>query len=166
MRDRMAASPRITIRPATPDDVELVAALIHALAEYEKLAHECHATPEALAEHLFGARPAAECLIGELDGVARGFALYFTTFSTFRVRPGLWLEDLFVVPEARGSGLGKALLVELARLAVARGCGRLEWNVLDWNAPAIGFYRALGARPMEDWTTMRVDGETLAALAR
>lgn len=162
----MTSQARITIRPATPDDVELVAALIHALAEYEKLAHECRATPGALREQLFGARPAAECLIGELDGVARGFALYFTSFSTFLCKPGLWLEDLFVVPEARGAGLGKALLVELARISVERGCGRLEWNVLDWNAPAIGFYRTLGARPMEDWTTMRVDGETLAALAR
>ena len=118
-----------------------------------------------LGEKLFGPRPYAEVLIGEVDGEALGFALFFHNFSTFEGRPGIYLEDLFVRPEARGQGLGKALLAELARIAVERGCARLEWWVLDWNEPSIGFYKSLGARPMDEWTVMRVDGAALAALA-
>ncbi|HZV09800.1 MAG TPA: GNAT family N-acetyltransferase, partial [Novosphingobium sp.] len=118
-----------------------------------------------LGRHLFGPRPMAEALIGEIHGLPQGFALFFHSFSTFEGRPGLYLEDLFVRPEARGAGLGKALLLQLAALATARGCARLEWAVLDWNAPSIGFYRALGARPMEEWTVMRVDGDALQRLA-
>jgi GNAT superfamily N-acetyltransferase len=157
---------RLAVQPATPDDVELVCALIRELAEYEQLAHACVVTTDALREQLFGARPAAECLIGLVDGVPQGFALFFTSFSTFLCRPGIWLEDLYVRPAARGAGLGRALLVRLARIAVERGCGRLEWTVLDWNESALGFYRALGARPMDEWTTQRLDGDALAALAR
>ena len=155
----------ITIRSAAPGDLQLIAALIRELAEYERLAHEVRFDDEHLAAHLFGPRRYAEVIIGEIDGSPQGFALFFHNFSTFEGRPGLYLEDLFVRPEARGAGVGKALLGELARLAVERGCARLEWSVLDWNAPSIGFYRALGARSMDDWTTMRVDGAALRALA-
>ena len=143
----------------------LIAELIRALADYEKLAHEVRFDPAVLAEHLFGPRPMAEVLIGEVDGVPQGFALFFHNFSTFEGKPGIYLEDLFVRPEARGAGLGKALLARLAALAVERGCARLEWWVLDWNAPSIAFYNRLGARPMDDWTVMRVDGEALTSLA-
>ena len=153
-----------TIRPATPDDLPLIAQLIRDLAEYEKLAHEVRFDDAALAKKLFGERPYAEVVIGEIDGMAMGFALFFHNFSTFEGRPGIYLEDLFVRPEARGSGLGKALLSHLAMLAVERDCARLEWSVLDWNAPAIGFYRALGAKAMDEWTVMRVDGDALARL--
>jgi GNAT superfamily N-acetyltransferase len=152
------------IRPATPADLPLIAALIRELAEYEKLAHEVRFDPAVLERHLFGERPHAEVVIGEVDGVAQGFALFFHNFSTFEGRPGIYLEDLFVRPAARGAGLGKALLAHLAALAIARDCARLEWWVLDWNEPAIGFYRKLGARPMDEWTVMRVDGDALAAL--
>jgi GNAT superfamily N-acetyltransferase len=155
----------LAIRPATSADLPLIAELIRALAEYEKLAEEVRFDEAVLAEKLFGQRPYAEVLIGEVDGAAMGFALFFHNFSTFEGRPGIYLEDLFVRPEARGKGLGKALLVELARIAVERGCARLEWWVLDWNEPAIGFYRSLGARPMDEWTVMRVDGTALAALS-
>ncbi len=155
----------LAIRPATPDDLPLIAELIRALAEYEKLAHEVRFDEATLGEKLFGPRPYAEVLIGEIDGAPMGFALFFHNFSTFEGRPGIYLEDLFVRPEARGLGLGKALLAELARIAVERGCARLEWWVLDWNAPSIGFYRSLGARPMDEWTVMRVDGAALEALA-
>jgi len=153
-----------TIRPASPDDLPLIAQLIRDLAEYEKLAHEVRFDDAVLAKKLFGERPYAEVVIGEIDGVAMGFALFFHNFSTFEGRPGIYLEDLFVRPEARGSGLGKALLSHLAMLAVERDCARLEWSVLDWNAPAIGFYRALGAKAMDEWTVMRVDGDALARL--
>ena len=156
----------LAIRPATPDDLPLIAELIRALAEYEKLAHEVRFDEATLGEKLFGARPYAEVLIGESDGAPMGFALFFHNFSTFEGRPGIYLEDLFVRPEARGRGLGKALLAELARLAVARGCARLEWAVLGWNAPSIGFYKSLGARPMDEWTVMRVDGAALEALGK
>lgn len=152
------------IRPATPADLPLIAGLIRALAEYEKLAGEVRFDEAVLGETLFGARPYAEVLIGEIDGAPMGFALFFHNFSTFEGRPGIYLEDLFVAPEARGCGLGKALLAELARLAVERGCARLEWAVLDWNEPSIGFYRSLGARAMDEWTVMRVDGPALGAL--
>lgn len=155
----------ISIRPATPEDLPLIAQLIRDLADYEKLSHEVRFDEAALGVHLFGPRPMAEVVIGEADSAPQGFALFFHNFSTFEGAPGIYLEDLFVRPEARGAGLGKALLAHLAALAVERGCKRLEWSVLDWNAPAIGFYRRLGARPMDEWTVMRVDGTALAALA-
>jgi GNAT superfamily N-acetyltransferase len=154
----------IAIRPATAADLPLIAALIRELAEYEKLAHEVRFDEAVLGDRLFGARPYAEVVIGEVDGTAQGFALFFHNFSTFEGKPGIYLEDLFVRPAARGCGLGKALLTHLAGLAVERDCARLEWWVLDWNAPAIGFYQKLGARPMDEWTVMRVDGAALAQL--
>lgn len=155
----------LAVRAAMPGDLPLIAELIRALAEYEKLAHEVRFDERVLGEKLFGARPYAEVLIGEVDAAPMGFALFFHNFSTFEGRPGIYLEDLFVRPEARGVGLGKALLAALARLAVERDCARLEWSVLDWNAPSIGFYKSLGARPLDDWTVMRVDGPALASLA-
>ena len=155
----------VTIRPATPTDLPLIAELIRALAEYEKLADEVRFDEGRLGEKLFGERRYAEVLIAEVDGAAMGFALFFHNFSTFEGRPGIYLEDLFVRPEARGQGLGKALLAELARIAVERDCARLEWWVLDWNEPSIGFYKSLGARPMDQWTVMRVDGAALQTLA-
>jgi GNAT superfamily N-acetyltransferase len=156
---------RLNIRSAEPDDVALILALIGELADYEKLGDQVVAEPAQLAEHLFGPRPFAEVLIGEVDGQAAGFALFFHNYSTFLGKPGLYLEDLYVRPEARGAGLGKALLATLARLAVERGCGRLEWSVLDWNEPALGFYRSLGAGPLDDWTQYRLTGAALQALA-
>lgn len=155
-----------SIRPATPADLPLIASLIRALADYEKLAHEVRFDEAELGRHLFGERPMAEVLIGEIAGIAQGFALFFHNFSTFEGKPGIYLEDLFVRPEARGAGLGRALLAHLAGLAVDRGCARLEWAVLDWNAPSIGFYKKLGARPLDEWTVMRVDGAALGALAQ
>jgi len=155
----------LSIRPAVLDDLPLIASLIRELADYEKLADEVRFDPALLGEHLFGAQPMAEVVIGEIDGVAQGFALFFHNFSTFEGKPGIYLEDLFVRPEARGVGLGKALLVHLAGLAVERGCARFEWWVLDWNAPAIGLYKKMGARSMDEWTVMRVDGDALVALA-
>ena len=155
----------LSIRPATAADLPLVAALIRGLAEYEKLAHEVRFDETVLGEKLFGPRPYAEVAIGEIDGEAQGFALFFHNFSTFEGKPGIYLEDLFVRPEARGSGLGKALLAHLAALAVERDCARLEWSVLDWNEPSIGFYRSLGATPMDEWTTYRLAGDALDALA-
>lgn len=154
----------LSIRPAARADIGLIADLIRALAEYEKLAHEVRFDEETLDLKLFGPRPYAEVVIGEVDGVAQGFALFFHNFSTFEGKPGIYLEDLFVKPEARGSGLGKSLLAHLAALAVERDCARLEWSVLDWNEPAIGFYKSLGARFMDEWTIMRVDGSALAQL--
>ncbi len=155
----------ITIRPAIKADLPTIYRFICDLADYEKLRHEVHADLEILGLHLFGAAPKAEVLIGEFDGRACGFALFFHNFSTFEGRPGLYLEDLYVEPSARGSGLGKALLVSLAGIALNRGCARLEWAVLDWNAPAIAFYKSLGATPMDEWTVNRVDGAALVALA-
>jgi GNAT superfamily N-acetyltransferase len=155
----------IAIRPATRADLSLIAQFIRDLAEYELLAHEVRFDEAVLGERLFGPRPYAEVLIGEIDGVAQGFALFFHNFSTFEGRPGIYLEDLFVRPDARGSGLGKALLGKLAALAVERDCARLEWSVLDWNTPAIDFYKALGAKPMDEWTVYRVDGAALDNLA-
>lgn len=154
----------ISIRPASAADLPLIAQLIRDLAEYERLAHEVRFDDEVLRTKLFGPRPYAEVVIGEIDGHPQGFALFFHNFSTFEGRPGIYLEDLFVRPEARGSGLGKALLSHLATLAVERDCARLEWSVLDWNEPAIGFYKKLGARLMDEWTVMRVDGQALAQL--
>lgn len=153
-----------SLRFAAPRDVPLILELIQGLAEYEKLAHECIATEDLLREHLFGERSYAEVLIGEFEGKAVGFALFFHTFSTFLARPGIYLEDLFIRPEWRGRGFGRALLEELAALALQRGCGRLEWAVLDWNEPAIRFYRRLGAEPLDEWTTFRVTGDPLRAL--
>ncbi len=155
----------IIIRTAQADDIGTIQAFILALADYERLAHEVKADRETLARYLFGERPMAEVLIAEADGAAVGFALFFHNFSTFEGRPGLYLEDLFVLPEARGLGAGKALLSRLAALAIERDCARLEWSVLDWNEPSIAFYRALGARPMDEWTVQRVDGQALVRLA-
>jgi GNAT superfamily N-acetyltransferase len=155
----------LTIREATPEDIDLIHGFILALADYERLSHEVRTDKAVLAKHLFGPRPMAEVLIAELDGAAVAFALFFHNFSTFEGRPGIYLEDLFVAPEARGQGVGKTLLVRLAQLAVERDCARLEWWVLDWNTPAIEFYKSLGARPMDEWTVNRVDGDALLALA-
>lgn len=154
----------LSIRPATRADLPLIAQLIRDLAKYEKLAHAVRFDEAVLADKLFGARPYAEVVIGECDGQAQGFALFFHNFSTFEGKPGIYLEDLFVRPAARGLGLGKALLSHLAKLALERDCARLEWSVLDWNAPAIGFYRKLGAQLMDEWTVMRVDGTALQQL--
>ena len=154
----------LTIRPATAADLPLIAQLIRDLADYERLASEVRFDLAVLGDKLFGARPYAEVLIGELDGEPQGFALFFHNFSTFEGKPGIYLEDLFVRPAARGSGLGKALLAKLAALTLARDCARLEWSVLDWNEPAIGFYKKLGARAMDEWTIMRLDGAALARL--
>ena len=156
----------IRIRPAVETDVPLIVRLIRGLAEYERLLHECEATEERVRASLFGAKPDAEVLIAEADGEAAGFALFFHNYSTFLAQRGIYLEDLFVFPEFRGRGIGRALLVHLARLAVARECGRLEWSVLDWNEPAIRFYRSLGAVPMDEWTVQRVTGAALDRLAR
>ena len=155
----------LSIRPATPADIPLIAQFIRDLADYEQLAHDVRFDEAVLGERLFGARPYAEVLIGEIDGAPQGFALFFHNFSTFEGKPGVYLEDLFVRQEARGSGLGKALLKRLAEIAVERDCARLEWWVLDWNEPSIAFYKSLGARMMDDWTVMRVDGQALAGLA-
>jgi len=154
------------LRPATRADVPDILRLIRALAEYEKLAHEVVATEAALADSLFGPRPAAEVLLAEEGGRAIGFALFFQNYSTFLAKPGIYLEDLFVEPASRGHGVGKALLKAVAKIAVERRCGRFEWAVLDWNAPAIGFYQSLGAQPLADWTVMRVTGEALRKLAQ
>jgi GNAT superfamily N-acetyltransferase len=156
----------LKLRPARPEDVATIVSLIRALAEYEKMADECHADEAALAEHLFGPRPRAEVIIAEWDGAPAGFALFFHNYSTFLTKPGIYLEDLFVKPELRGHGIGKALLSELARLAVERGCGRLEWAVLTWNTPAIGFYEKLGAVPMKEWQVYRLTGHSLECLGR
>lgn len=153
------------IRPAAENDVPLILELIQGLAEYERLAHEVVATEEKLRHTLFGAKPVAEVLIAEQDGTPAGFALFFHNYSTFLAKPGIYLEDLFVKPSFRGKGIGKALLVRLARVAVERDCGRLEWSVLDWNEPAIRFYRSLVSRPMDEWTVHRVSGDALLQLA-
>jgi len=149
------------IRPATPADVSVILDFIQQLADYEKLRDACQATEEALAATLFGPRPYAEALIAEDATGPVGFALFFHNYSTFLAKPGIYLEDLFVIPTARGAGHGKALLQALAKLAVERGCGRLDWSVLDWNAPSIAFYRSLGAEPQEEWTIFRLTGDAL-----
>jgi len=156
------------ITRARPEDVDDLHALIRALADYERLGDICTSTPRDLADALFGPHPVAEALISRLDGkshVCIGFALFFHTYSTFNGRRSLWLEDLFVRPEHRGAGVGRALLAALAAVARERDCGRFEWAVLDWNAPAIRFYESLGARVLPDWRIARVTGEALAALA-
>jgi GNAT superfamily N-acetyltransferase len=154
------------LRSATRDDVAVIAELIRGLARFEKLEQEVVMTDELLAAGLFGDRPYAEVVLAEDDGGPMGFALFFHNFSTFLGRPGIYLEDLFVLPEHRGRGVGRMLLAHLARLAVERGCGRLEWAVLDWNRDAIQFYERLGARPNSDWTVYRLAGEALTGLAR
>ena len=154
-----------SIQAARPQDVPRIFALIRGLAEYEKLAHLVSGTEAQLHEELFGARPVIECVLGWEDDGAVGFALYFYNFSTFLARRGLYLEDLFVVPEWRGRGAGRALLAHLAKIAAERDCGRFEWSVLDWNEPAITFYKSLGAKPMDEWTIFRVTGDTLSTLA-
>lgn len=154
-----------TIRPAQPGDAEAIAALIRELAVYERLEDQAKATAESLTRHLFGEKPAAEVLIAEADGRPVGFALYFSTFSTFRGQPGIYLEDIFVQLEYRGRGIGRSLLASVASVAVRRGCGRLEWSVLDWNTPAIDFYRSQGAVPMDEWTVFRLADESLSELA-
>lgn len=157
--------PEVEIRPATAEDTPLILSFIHELAEYEKLSHEVVATEETLRESLFGERSFAEVLLAFVGEEPVGFALFFHNFSTFLGKPGIYLEDLYVRPERRGAGAGRALLSRLARLTVERGCGRLEWWVLDWNEPSIGFYESLGARAMDDWTVYRVAGAALEDLA-
>jgi|SRR5215469_2152860 len=161
-----SAAPRfLSIRSATEADVALILRFIQKLGEYEKLSHEVVATEAALRESLFGERSYAEVLLAYWGAEPVGFALYFYNFSTFLARPGIYLEDLFVDSEHRGKGIGKALLVNLARIAVERGCGRLEWSVLDWNEPSIQFYRSLGAAAKDEWTIYRVTGGALERLA-
>lgn len=156
----------ITLRIAVESDVPVVLGFIEGLADYEKLRHACVATEDALRRTLFGERRYAEILIAEHDGTPAGFALFFHNYSTFLAKPGIYLEDLFVLPAHRGAGIGKALLIELARVAVERDCGRLEWSVLDWNEAAIGFYKSLGAEPQDEWTIFRVTGDALTKLAQ
>jgi GNAT superfamily N-acetyltransferase len=157
---------RFLIRPAAAGDVEELLRLIRALAEYEKLADMAVGTPAMLREALFGPRASCEAIIAERGGRSVGFALYFTTFSTFLCKPGLYLEDLFVEPAHRGAGLGKALLRRLAAIAGERGCGRFEWRVLDWNEPSIRFYQSLGATLMPEWQLVRMTQPGIAALAK
>ena len=153
------------LRPAQPADVPAIVGLITELAEFEQLAHLLRLTPETLTPHLFGERPVVECVVAEAAGVVVGFALFFTNFSTFLAKPGLYLEDLYVQPAFRGAGIGKALLSHLGALAVARGYGRFEWSVLDWNANAIRFYEKMGAVVMPEWRICRVAGSTLQGFA-
>lgn len=155
-----------TLRAAAPADVPELLRLIRELAEYEKLAHMVAGTEDALHAALFGPRPAAEALVAEVHGRAVGFALFFTTFSTFLCKPGLYLEDLFVEPAHRGAGIGKALLRRLAAIAAERGCGRLEWRVLDWNEPSIRFYESLGAQLLREWILVRMTQAEFGPLAR
>ena len=152
------------IRFATPSDTATIVGLIRALAEYERLAHAVVLDPRRLHGHLFGPRPFAEVLLAEEGTDVVGFALFFPNFSTFLGKPGIYLEDIFVRPEHRGKGHGKALLAAVARLAVERDCGRMEWSVLDWNEPAIEFYRAMGAAPLDEWRTFRLTGDALRAV--
>jgi ribosomal protein S18 acetylase RimI-like enzyme len=157
--------PRFTIRMAGPDDAPAIATLVRELAIYVKHEQDAKATPDDFRRHLFGPRPSAEAALAELGEETVGFALWFSTFSTFRGQPGIYLEDLFVKPECRGLGLGKALLAAVAAQALERGCGRLEWSVLNWNTAAIGFYRSLGARSLDEYATYRIDEEPLRRLA-
>lgn len=154
------------IDPAVAEDVPEILAMVSELAEFELLSHEAVATPADLTAALFGPRPYAEVLMARSGRQVSGFALFFHNYSTFKGKPGIYLEDLYVRPAFRGLGHGKALLTRIAQLAVERGCGRYEWSVLDWNQTAIDFYRSLGARPMNEWTVMRVDGEALASLGK
>lgn len=153
----------VSLRDATTDDAGLIARFVRALAEYENLSHEAVASDADFVTALTSGRVSA--LIAEIDGTPVGFALWFHTFSTFTGKSGLYLEDLFVLPEHRGHGIGRAILSDLARRALASGCARLEWSVLDWNKPAVDFYRAIGARPMDEWTVQRMDLAAMANLA-
>lgn len=159
-------SEAFTLRPAAPADLPAIVGLIRELADFEHLSHLVVVTPESLQPHLFGSKPAAEAVVAEVQGQVVAFALFFTNFSTFLGRPGLYLEDLYVQPAHRGAGLGKALLQHLGALAVERGCGRFEWSVLDWNKNAIRFYEKMGATVMPDWRICRVTGEALASFGR
>ena len=159
------AQDHFRIRPAAPIDAALILTLIRELAEYEKLAHEVTATEADIRSALFAPKPTAECIIAEADGKPVGFAVFFHNFSTFLGRAGLYLEDLYVKPEERGKGYGKRLLAHLARLTLERGCGRFEWAVLDWNEPAIRFYKGIGAKMMESWRINRLSGDALKKLA-
>lgn len=159
--ERMAA---IRIIPATESDIPVILAMIRKLAEYEKLADQVTATEEQLRQTLFGERPAAEVLLAYWDLECAGFAVFFSSYSTFLAQPGIYLEDLFVKPHLRGRGIGLALLTRLAKIAAERGCGRMEWAVLDWNEPAIRFYKRLGAVPLDEWTRYRLTGEALEKL--
>lgn len=156
---------KIRIVPATEQDLLLILDMIRALAAYEKLGHIVTATEERLRETLFGIQPAAEVLLAHWEQECAGFAVFFATYSTFLARPGLYLEDLFVKPHLRGKGIGSAMLRHLARIATARGCGRLEWAVLNWNLPSIQFYKKLGAVPLDEWTKFRLTGEALERLS-
>jgi GNAT superfamily N-acetyltransferase len=158
-------SDAVQIRSAAPADVAVILKMIRDLADYEKLADQVIADEALLKESLFGARPAAEVLLAFAGDEPVGFAVYFHTFSTFLARHGIYLEDLFVVPSWRAKGVGKQLLARVAEIAVERGCGRMEWSVLDWNEPAIGFYKKLGARPMDEWTVYRLTGDVLKTVA-
>jgi GNAT superfamily N-acetyltransferase len=153
------------IRPAEPADVTLLLALIRELAEYERAAHRVTGTEAELGESLFGERPAAEAVIAEVDGAPAGFALYFTTFSTWLCRPGIWLEDLFVRPQLRRGGLGRQLFSHVASIAVQRGCRRLDWSALTWNTPALDFYAQLGAERLNEWAGHRLEGPALERVA-
>jgi len=153
------------IRPATPTDVPVIAKLIRDLAAYERLPHELALDVANLREHLFGSRPFAEVLLAEASGRVVGFALFFHNYSTFRGKPGIYLEDLFVEPDHRGQGHGKALLKALAKLAVERDCDRVQWSVLNWNEPSIQFYKSLGAAPLDEWTVYRLQGEAMRKMA-
>jgi len=154
-----------TYRPATRQDLPTILTLIKELAEYERLSHEVVATEQLLEQHLFGPQPKAEVILAELENQPVGFALFFHNFSTFLARPGIYLEDLYVKPEARGKGIGKQLMIKVAQIAVERDCGRFEWAVLDWNEPSIEFYRKLGAVPQAEWTVQRLTGDALSELA-
>lgn len=162
----MTLTPDFKIRAATENDVATILALIKDLADYEKLSHEVEATEDDIRKSLFGERPVAEALIGELDGVAISFALFFYNFSTFLGKPGIYLEDLYVKPDYRSNGFGRKMLAHIARLATERNCGRFEWSVLDWNAPAIRTYDRLNARPMKEWILYRLTGDALDKLAQ
>lgn len=161
----MTAEPTVTVRPAVDADTELIYSLIVALAEYERAPEQVVGTPDLLREWLFGSSPAAEALIGEVDGEPVGFALFHGTFSTWECRPGLWLEDLFVLPDFRRYGVGGRLLASVARVAVDRGYTRVGWTALDWNEMALGFYRKIGATVLDEWTNHRLSGATLHAVA-
>ncbi len=159
------ASSSLTIRPAKADDVSLISRFIKDLADYEKLSHEVVATEKSLSETLFGSKPVAQVIIGEIDGTPSGFALYFYTYSTFLGRSGIYLEDLFVREQNRGCGLGRALIVHLAEEAYKQGCGRMDWAVLNWNRPSIDFYQSLGAKAQDEWTGYRLDRMALKELS-
>lgn len=157
------AETALDIRPATPADIPTIVALIKALADFEKLSHEVIGSAEDLQRSLFGERPYAEAVLAWVDGTPVGLALFFHNFSTFLMKPGIYLEDLFVLPEYRRQGIGRALLVYVGKLALQRGCGRFEWNVLDWNTPAIEFYQTMGAEVKHEWRLCRVTGQSLTA---